>query len=125
METDPKLEAWDRADKEQDTTRKVVVKESHVTMVVEAITKMLVARISTIVTMAHRNRGSEEIGTKVEAIIAIDRKEEIDKEATQSHLPVEAIKIEGTDKVAIGKSMRIKEATEVVVDLQRSQTHLS
>ena len=121
METDQKLEVWDRADREQDTTQKAVVRESQGTMVEEAITRiarMVVGTISTIVMMANRNRDLEETGTKVEATIEIDR-----KEATQSHLTVEATKIEVTEE--IDKVATIKEATEVAVDSQRSQTHLS
>ena len=94
---------------------KAVARESPDTMVVEATIKILAATTGTTVMTASRDQGSEETGTKEEATTEIDR-----KVATQSHLTAEAIKIEAIDKVAT-----VKEAMEVAVDSQRSQTHLS
>lgn len=112
MATDPELEAWGRADRARGIMEKVV-RESQGTMVEEATIRTVAATTSTTVMMANKDQDLEK-DTKVEATIEIDR-----KVATQSHLTVEAIKIEAIDMAAT-----TKEATEEVVDSQRSQTHL-
>lgn len=116
MATDPEPEAWGRADRARGIMEKVV-RESQGTMVEEATIRTVVATTSTTVMMANNQTLKDqdlEIDTKVEATIEIDR-----KVATQSHLTAEAIKIEAIDMAAT-----TKEATEEVVDSQRSQTHL-
>lgn len=113
MVTDPELEAWGKADKARGITE-MAARESQGTMVEEATIRTVAATTSTTGMMVSRDHDME-TGTKAEAIIEIDR-----KVVTQSHLTVEAIKIEAIDRAAT-----TKEATEEAVDSRRNQAHLS